>query len=467
MAIDISNDVKETKKEVSKERRLAQAGFTTVFQVEKYELDRDPAKCAMIGHDLMNNDENGVPKKVRVVFNASSDNVMGIQEYADENSLVHTMPGGKIRLDRVQERPDGTYEVPHMQRIQKKDGTRVDRAGIEHEMCIDRCWAKVIPERENRGRGPIAIKENSTGGKQSRGRVLLIPEDAKPITVTMGKNLDGSIKDAVKKAIELAPDKTKALLTFRVGQGSVLEMVVPNQTRNEAGDYVPVSLDEQLKRIERSDAYTTLMRVNKAKPELEGETLEALPGFQIDVFGMTHDKKTGQPVQGVPRVQAAVLETARFFKLPTQDENGNDQYKQSQFPEYRLSVVSYERQKNDSTNVATLTTLGKVPGHMPSPDAGESITPNPYFANKQVAQAEQASREAAQRKAQEAQNAPEQAAAQSQGNQQAQQPASQPQQAAAQAQPVDEELDAYDDMMEMDVDFDMDDLTQQLASQNL
>jgi len=453
--------------DVKKDLRKQYKKDTTVLKLESYELDKDPKKCAMVGYDMMNMDDNGVPKKVKVFFHDAAGKSRGIQDFADENAMMHTQPGGMIRLDRFVQRADGSYLCGHMQRISKKEGNRVSR-GEEFSVGVSRAWTKILPMRDDNGN--IAEIQGSNN-VFSRGRALVMPEQNAPVKATFGENFAESLRKVAKQAIEATPDKAKPAILLRHeptteglanGTPNFLEIVLPNKTQNEAGNYVPMTKDQQLAVFDQHRTVQALLAKNES-PDVKGQEFEAVPGFQLDVFGMLNDPHSGKRLEN-PRVQSMVNDTSRQFTLPKKPGQTRPDMVAHDKPEYKLSVISYEIPKTDDNGQASLVTLGPVPGVTASPDGGLSVTPNPYYADSQVQQAVDASNKAAENK-QAQQPAPE--AEQSA----AQQPASTEQtSASAQAakpeepQPSEDDLDSA--MSDFD-DFDMDDLEQQLSNASL
>lgn len=447
--------------DVKKDLRQQYKKNTTILKLEKYELDRDPKKCAMIGVDMMNTDENGVPKKVKVFFHDAAGKSRGIQDFADENAMMHTQPGGMIRLDRFVERPDGSYVCGHMQRVAKKEGIRTARGGEEFAVGISRAWTKILPMRNEDGKiAEIQGEKNSF----SRGRALVMPEQNAPVKATFGEGFAESLRGVAKQAIENAPDKSKPAILLRHeptpegqanGTPNFIEIVLPNKTQDEAGNYVPMTKEQQLAVFDQHRVVQALLARNK-QDEVKGFEFEAIPGFQLDVYGMLNDPHSGKRLEN-PRVQSMVNDTARQFALPKKPGQTRPDMVAHDKPEYKLAVISYEIPKSDDNGQASLQTLGAVPSVTASPDAGLSVTPNPYYVDNKVQQAVDASQAAQSQQAQQTANTAQEA------------PAEQPAAAAASApepapQPSEDDLDSA--MSDID-DFDMDDLEQQLSQAQL
>lgn len=450
--------------EVNKITKQANKKDVTVVRVESYELDKDPRKCAIIGHDMMNMDEQGVPKKVRVNFYDPKGKSRGIQDFADESAMMHTQPGGMVRLDKFMVRSDGSYVCSHMQRVTKKDGPRQDRNGNQFEQGIARAWTKIIPQVDETGN--IAVIETASN-KISRGRALVIPENSQGHNLTFGDGFAAQLKAAAKAAIEAAPDKTKAFLLFRQADNNgIKEMVIPNQKQNEAGNYVSMTKDEQLAMVDQHKTFQGFLQLNE---KAKGVTIEAVPGFQLDVYGMLNDPHSGKPLEN-PRVQSMVNETTRQFALPLKPGQKRPDMVPHTEREYKLAVISYEIPKAEESNMASLQTLGSVPGVTASPNAGLSVTPNPHYVDPKIAAAEAATIAAHEQKAgsQASAAAPQAAPTEAAPAAAAAAPApaaATPAPVQAAPEPSEDALDdAMDDMME---DFDIDDLERQLASQSL
>jgi len=451
--------------EVKKINRQQIKKDATVIRVEKYELDKDPRKCSIIGTDMMNMDENGVPKKVKVQFHDPSGKSLGIQDFADEGSMSNTLPGGMIRLDKFVTRADGSYVCGHMQRISKKDGPRTDKGGAQHYMAIDRAWTKIYPQLDDKGN--IAIIKTATN-EFSRGRALVIPEANPSIEITFNKDLGDQIKAAATLAIESAPDKSKAFLMFRQSDfPTIAEMVIPNTKKNEAGNYVPITKAEQLAIVPELNFFKNMMKVNE-NPAVAGLVKEAVAGFQLDVYGMLNDPKSGKPLDK-PRLKSMVQDTQRNFSLPKKPGQERPDMVAHNKPEFKLAVISYEIPKADAATTASLQTLGSVPGVTASPNAGLSVTPNPYYPAPGASAAVDADVNAAVKTSEAAQASKAQQPAQAAPQQSA--PAAAAPAPAPQPDQADQDADVDDAMLnqmgEDDYGFDMDDLEAQLSSQGL
>lgn len=69
----------QQKKTLQEQRRP----FTTVIQVESYQVGQDKAKNRIVGKDLYDLDENGVPKTVSVAINnPNNDGIRSVHNFA-------------------------------------------------------------------------------------------------------------------------------------------------------------------------------------------------------------------------------------------------------------------------------------------------------------------------------------------------------------------------------------------------
>jgi hypothetical protein len=155
----------------------------TIFKLGQYHLDPDPRKCYMTGVDMMNTDENGVPKKVKVEFYDKNNKSRGIQDFADSNTMMHTQPGGMIRLDRYAVQADGTLVSAHMQRVSRNEGPLQKRNGFEYTTGIARGWAKILPTKDQNGE--LAVDPGAAAPRH-RASAFFIPEAAQASRLTFG-----------------------------------------------------------------------------------------------------------------------------------------------------------------------------------------------------------------------------------------------------------------------------------------
>ncbi|MGX1201225.1 hypothetical protein [Marinobacter sp. MBR-105] len=443
--------------QVKKDMAALRKPQTTVVKVKGYELNSDvPGKSFIVAEDLLNKDDAGNPKQVRVFINDPSGKLRGVNHFANKSNTVHTEVGGLIRLDRFIKKGDD-YVCRHMQRIaQDASMTRMDDRNVTYKIGFDEAWVKVVPHMSNGE--PITYKVRNNGQIQ-RGSVNVIPKAAQAVEVIPG---DGKLLDQLtavaSKAIDAAPEKTAALLLLRAPDSAeVIEITIPSVIEEAENKYRPRTKEEQMAVLPELDGIQMLLKNEEA---MKGSVIEALPGYRMKVFGSVLDE-AGNPVEG--RVREMARETCRMFSKPVEGKAEPDLIPGGQ--EYALALISYEIPQKENSNNANLVTLGRVPGVTASPNAGRDITPNPFYANNQTqtvtTQAAPAAAAAAKAPAQEASAASPAAA-----------PAAKPAPAAASGQPeeppmpTDAELDMLLDQSEGmdDLDFDMDDIERQLGA---
>lgn len=439
---------------------------TTIIQVERYELDKDPKKAHIIGRDLLNKDETGVPKQVKVFVNDPDGKVMGVKEYASKSSLVTTEKGGLIRLDRYIARGDD-YVCRHMQRLSRDASMlRADENGAEYKTAIAEAWVKILPQMD-RNTGKPQVFTTSGGGEIHRGTVFMVPKDSPVTEIKLGQgDLLKQLLAVADKAIDAAPEKTRPMLMLRdPAGGDAMEIVIPNRIERAPGQYDLRTKEEMLAVFPDLEKVASFVGADTA--DNAGITVEALPGCTMSLYGTTKDQRSGKPV--VSRVESMSSETARMFAKPVEGQDRPEMVRGKQ--EYALALISYEIPKAPEAQNATLSTLGRIPGQTASPNAGKSVTENPFYKNgvatqaAQPAQAEQATpAQASAPAAQASQPAPANQAAQSA-----------PVAAAATHRapeeppmPTDDDIDALLNEAEMaDTDYDLDELEKQMGMANL
>jgi len=93
-------DIMDQAKKIGRERNKVRS---TVIKIEEYKIDsKDPSKSVIIGRDMFDKDENGIPKKVEVKH--ANDKTNGINEFANPSALMHTAVGGLVRLSQYEGR---------------------------------------------------------------------------------------------------------------------------------------------------------------------------------------------------------------------------------------------------------------------------------------------------------------------------------------------------------------------------
>lgn len=466
---------------------------TTVFKLEEYVIDKDPRKSKMIGLDMMNKDENGNPKKVEVYHFHKENKTHDINEFANRSAMMHTRPGGLIRLSAFRVNADGSYTNSHMQRIAEDDGPKIAANQTKSDIGYMKGWVKVYPERED----DKSLKIYNRSGKlYHRANALVIPEDSKPVTLNFGSDtFEADLKGALEEAINNTPRGTKPMLMVRQpGVLDVDQITVPNFKMNAESRPVPLTKEEMVN--------AALTRGNLAKNYLpvhqelkgSGETHQAeiVPGFLITAIGMKWDgksmKRNDQTGEDEPnytdssKIEDWISETAQRHALPKQEGENRTRFVVDQgAPQYTASILSYRvPQAEEGVHVqADMDTLGRDRGAKirTSPNAGIDVKPNPYMPKEEADQVQATqTTQAAQATAPEA---PAQPQPQPQAQPQPQpEPEAQPQpQPEPEPQPQLEEDDSglsdetddfgLSDFTEEDFGETLDDLEEQMASMKL
>lgn len=457
----------QQKKTLREQRRP----FTTVIQVEKYEVGSDKSKNRIIGKDLYNLDENGVPKTVSVAINnPNNDGIRSVHNFAKRGDLVHTEVGGIIRLDRAIKRAGGSeYVAPHAQRIaMTSDMNRMDDSGEEYKIAFAKAYVKVLPIMDRQTREPREFATSKQGTVIHRGSAYVFPEEnvseKNVVHLSVGPGFAGQLRKLAEQAIDGAPDKTQPLVMLRDEvPTNVSEMRVPSIKKDESsGNYVPMTKEESLDAFMETQAVKAF--VDAASSEAEGAgSIEGVVGFSLNVFGNPYDE-AGQRTKS--RVELMANETLRRFPRP--DLDGERQSAVNGNQEYSLGIASYSIAQGERNN-ANLESLGRMPGVKATPNAGLSETPNPYWPKDENGNLVQFTTSASVAKApaaaQPAQNQQASASAEALA---AQAPIPSPavQNNAADEPPLpsDEEMDAF---LGADNDYDMDELESQMQGAGL
>lgn len=369
--MDLFNDMK-------KERAQRFKKDTTIVKIQEYQLHQDPKLCKIIGLDMLNKDGNGNPKKVEVQFNDPSGKSMGIQEYADPGAMMHTEVGGMVRLDRFITRGDGTYVTGHMQRIAQSEKNRVSKKQEEFSVGIMKAWTKILPERD--ANGNIAEIQRSNNSFISRGKALVIPEDAKPETIVFGTpEFRTKLSAMVETAVNNAPDRAKPIILMRSeGPDNQAEAILQTVKKNPDNTYSEMVKEEILEAARNNTELQMWLAKNDQATQAGVEMpVEFLPGMQLDMVGLVTDPRSGDRLDK-PKVQFMAHEATRWFPLP-KEEGKEQEHRAASKPEYKLSVISYEINLTNGQRQTTLSNLGVIPGVTASPDAGLSKTPNPFW----------------------------------------------------------------------------------------
>jgi hypothetical protein len=452
----------QQKKTLQEQRRP----FTTVIQVESYQVSQDKAKNRIVGKDLYDLDENGVPKTVSVAINnPNNDGIRSVHNFAKRGDLVHTEKGGMIRIDRAVKRAGGSeYVAPHAQRIaMNADMNRMDDNGEEYKIAFAKAYVKVVPVMDRQTREPREFSTKSS--PIHRGSAFIFPEEntteKAAVTLAIGKNFGDELKALAGKAFDEAPEKAQPMVMLRdPDPKNVSEMRVPSIKKDEkTGNYVPMSRDEALDAFMETQAVKAFVDAATQAPEGSG-SVQGIVGYSINVFGSPLNDK-GERVTS--RVEQMAKETVRRFPRPDVDNQRQEPIMGNQ--EYALAIVSYSIAQGERNNV-NLESLGRMPGVKATPNAGLSETPNPHWprddegnmvsfttstpaANQPAAAATAAS--------------PAPAASASKEAVAAQAPIPEPE-SDEPPLPSDDDMDQY---LGADTDFDMDDLESQMQGQGL
>src|SRR5690554_4429481 len=193
-------DIMSKARQIGRERNKVQ---TTVFKLEEYVIDQDPRKSKMIGLDMFNKDENGNPKKVEVYHFHKDNKTQSINDFANRSAMMHTRPGGLIRLSQFKVNPDGSYTTSHMQRIAEDDGPKITANQTKFDINYMKGWTKLYPRR-NPDKSLEIVKRS--GKLYHKADVMVIPENAKPVTMNFGADsFDAELQTALETAINDTP----------------------------------------------------------------------------------------------------------------------------------------------------------------------------------------------------------------------------------------------------------------------
>lgn len=485
-------DIMGKAREIGRERNKMRS---TVFKLEEYQIEQDPRKSKMIGYDMFNMDENGVPKKVEVYHYHKDNKTQDINNFATRSAMMHTRPGGLIRLSQFKVNGDGSYTTSHMQRIAEDDGPKVSSNQTKFDISFMKGWTKIYPKKDAERNLEIFKR----GGRLfHKADVMVIPEDSKPATMNFGTpEFDAELQAILEQAINDAPRGTQPMIMVRqAGKLTAEEIRFPNFKMDAENKAVPLTKEEIIQRVMTSgklaDKYLPAHQACLA--ENEPGQVEFVPGFAIQAIGLKWDgksmQKNPQTGEDEPKyndrstIEQFILETAQRHRLPKEEGDTKTRYALDQGgPQYTFGILSYRtKQVPEGTHVqADLDTLGRDHGAKmwTSPNAGLDVKPNPYKPATQTPNqgtsetAPAAQNEAPANQAQGA--APAAAASQaSQPAPQNSQPASQPTQAAGQPETVEEEPDMGDEVPDFglddfadDFEDSLDELESEMAAQKL
>lgn len=389
-------------RQIGRERNKVQ---TTVFKLEEYVIDQDPRKSKMVGYDMFNKDQNGNPKKVEVYHFHKDNKTNSINDFANRSAMMHTRPGGLIRLSQYKVRPDGAYVTSHMQRIAEEDGPKIAANQSKFDIHYMKGWAKVYPFKNKDNRNELLIQKSNNGNSlRHKANIMVIPEDAKPVAMHFGSDtFDSELKTVLEKAINNAPKGTRPMIVVREKNYlGAKEIVIPNFKRDADQNLTPLTKEEMINAaMETKELSGTYLPTHEAMKGA-GETgeLEFVPGFNIQAIGLKWDgrsmKKNPQTGEDEPayidksKIEEWIQETAQYHALPKGEDDAKPRYVMDKgAPQYTASVLSYRvRQVADGEFAsADLDTLGRDLGAKirTSPNAGLDVKPNPHQPKEQPA----------------------------------------------------------------------------------
>ncbi|ABM21109.1 hypothetical protein Maqu_4258 (plasmid) [Marinobacter nauticus VT8] len=492
---------------------------TTVIKIEEYQIDtQDPKKSKIIGLDMFEKDENGIPKRVEVRhFNDKSN---GINEFANPSALMHTEVGGLIRLSKYKVDGSGAYVTDHMQRISKNGNPKTSASQDKYDVSFMKGWTKIYPKRDPADTSKLAIFER--GGRLfHRADVMVVPEDAAVTQMNFGADtFEAELDKALNNAIDMAPRGTQPMLLVRMpGQLKADEIRLSNFKMDDQQNAVPLTKEEMIENAKTNSKLATSYIPSHKQARDAGQTgqCEFVSGFALGAIGMKWDgrsmQKNPQTGQDEPKyaekslIENFISETAQRHPLPKEEGATKTQYVlDAGAPQYSYSVLSYRTKRvPEGQHVQSdLDTLGRDHGVKlrVSPNAGLDEKPNPYkpaqpTAQQQAAPTNQAANQPTQPAAQQqppvSQGQPagvQQTAAINQPQAAAQQTAQETPQTApvnhtaqqtttvaapTTSTPEVEEVDdlaeqtdfGLDDFADSSFEVDMDDIEEQLSSQGL
>ena len=489
-------------KELTRQRNQTK---TTVIQIEEYQIDtEDPKKSRIIGLDMFNKDENGVPKRVEVKH--LNDKTNGINEFANPSALMYTAVGGLVRLSQYRVDGSGAYMANHMQRIARDSGPKVSGSQDKFDIHYMKGWTKIYPKRDRANNNALQIFDR--GGRLfHRADVMVVPDDAPVTEMNFGSDtFEKELDEALNKAIDMAPKGAQPMIVVRMkGQLNADEIRLSHYRLDAERKPVPLTKEEIIKNAkENSELATSYIPSHRqAKDAGQVGQCEFVAGFALNAIGLKWDgrskQKNPQTGEDEPRynerslIENFISETAQRHALPrVEGENKTKYVLDNGAPQYSFGILSYRTKQvpDGAFTQSDLDTFGRDHGVKlrVSPNAGLDEKPNPYAPKpaptQAAAQAPTTTHEAAasqtpaESRSQTAAQAPsaEQTAAASQPAPQAAQPAaSQPAPATEPTEVVEEVDDAVaeqsdfglEDFDEGAFDVDMDDIEEQLASQSL
>ncbi|ARM86228.1 hypothetical protein [Marinobacter salarius] len=477
-------DIMDKAKKIGRDRNKVRS---TVIKIEEYKIDKaDPKNSVIVGLDMFNKDDNGIPKKVEVKHVNEKTN--GIAEFANPGAMMHTAVGGMVRLSQYRVGGDGKYLSNHMQRIAKDDGPKVSASQDKFDISFMKGWTKIYPKKEQSGE--LAIFERNKK-LFHRADAMVVPDDAKSHTMNFGDDsFDKELDAALASAIDLAPAGTQPMLVVRMaGKLQADEIRIRNFRMDGDNGAVPLTKEEMIHEAKNSAGKlnNNYVAAHKAAKDA-GETGQAefVTGFALNAIGLKWDGKSTQrdPESGedIPKyndrslIEEFMSETAQRHEIPNDDGSTKRRYAVDDgAPQYAFGILSYRTKRGDEGEFvqSDLDTFGRDRGAsmLVSPNAGLDEKPNPYHTAAQAAASAQGkpAAAAAQPSKPEEQPAQKTEAAPAAQETQTAQPTQTTQAVQPDPQKIEEEPADFgiEDFDEENWNVDMEDIESQLSAQSL
>jgi len=443
--------------------------ITTLIEVTGYKLEGDPKDHRILGVDLENRDENGVPKQVEVAIQPFSEkggnrnNQRPIPKPKDFAEWVNTKTeiGGTILISRATEAQDGTLVADYAQRVAKdKNWVRQGNNGVDYKVGCQAGYIKVSPAMD-KTTGKLKVI-GSNGNQFHKAFGQFYPDNAHENIIPGGPGAGEKLKAAAEQAIDSLPDPraTPLLMLFQDGAASHEQILIKNSIKdpqtNQWRDLTREEMKQELANSQEFQDYMTAISDPDAAAEgiqfrtRNGFGLTMLDRLEVNEAATEFARSQGMdgPVFNKTRVEKIAPETLEQHRLPKSmktNERPRDIRNRSVFVH---GYVSYEIPSAPNQNITlqkVAKTLSQNWDQQNSLNGGITQLRNPHFQvdengmyvdpGQQASQAQ--TQETQQSQGQSAQQANHQAAmaaqAPIQGNPAPQQPAQQP---AAQQRPA-------------------------------
>lgn len=388
-------------KEIKQQNARPQELRTTLIQVTGYQLEGDPKNHRILGLDLEDLDEKGVPKAVKVAIEPFSERqgnrntntaIPKPKEFAEWVN-AKTEVGGTILISRAFER-NGELVADYAQRISPDNQwVRKGNNGVDYSIGCQRGYIKVLPDIDQ-ATGQLKVSGGGSRPEYHTGRASFFPDAVEEKTVNGGPDFEQEFRAALHHAIDSVPDTRMQpqLILFMEAEGSHEHFFIRNQKKDEQSNrYITLTKDEMKAELDENPKVKQYMDACSS-PDAQGVVFRTRSGFglsMVDSRDINNEatnamRQVGRNdvIYNKTRIERLAPETLQQFRLPPHMKTPERSRDIKNRPVFVHGYISYEipsapNQRPSLQKIAK--TMDKNYDQKNSLNGGFTVMDNPHW----------------------------------------------------------------------------------------